>query len=147
MWLWSIQDTQKESNCIVTCYQVFLLRDSNVSKTGRNFVSSSERKSCKCQWKCQLNRGSPVPQKKKNWKAMTQHQPLLRELAHQIWARLLFGLLNRLHMLCHCFTELWSFFPFSMQTLDWRCRYTFVIMHINAITFFLCILNGHNSIY
>ena len=45
--------------------KVFLLRDTNVSKMGRNLVSSAERKSCKCQWKCQLNRVSPVPQKKK----------------------------------------------------------------------------------
>ena len=89
-------------------------------------------------WTCRV---SPVPQKK-NWKAMTQHQSLLRELAHQIWVRVFFGLLNRLHMLCHCFSELWSFFPFSSETLDWHCRYTFVITHINAITFFLCIFNG-----
>ena len=46
--------------------KVFLLCDTNVSKIGRNLVSSAERKSCKCQWKCQLNRVSPVPQKKKN---------------------------------------------------------------------------------
>ena len=46
--------------------KVFLLRDTNVSKMGRNLVSSAERKSCKGQWKCQLNRVSPVPQKKKN---------------------------------------------------------------------------------
>ena len=78
--------------------KVFLLCDTNASKMGRNFVSSAERKSCKCQLKCQLNRVSPVPQKKKNWKAMTQHQSLLRELAHQIWVRVFFGLLNRLHM-------------------------------------------------
>ena len=44
-------------------------------------------------------------------------------------------------MVCHCFSELWSFFPFSSETFDWRCRYTLVIIHINAITFFLCILN------
>ena len=42
--------------------KVFLLCDTNASKMGRNFVSSAERKSCKCQ----LNRVSPVPQKKKN---------------------------------------------------------------------------------
>ena len=41
--------------------KVFLLRDTNVSKMGRNLVSSAERKACKCQWKCQLNRVSPVP--------------------------------------------------------------------------------------
>ena len=122
--------------------KVFLLCDTNVSKMGRNCVPSAERKSCKCQLKCQLNRVSPVHQKKKNWKAMTQHQSLLRELAHQIWVRVFFGLLNRLHMLCHCFSELWSFFPFSSETLDWHCRCTFVITHINAITFFLCIFNG-----
>ena len=63
--------------------KVFLLCDTNASKMGRNFVSSAERKSCnadtkssivkecritkkKCQLKCQLNRVSPVPQKKKN---------------------------------------------------------------------------------
>ena len=46
--------------------KVFLLCDTNVSKMGRNVVSSGERKSCKCQLKCQLNRVSPVPQKKKN---------------------------------------------------------------------------------
>ena len=45
-------------------------------------------------------------------------------------------------MLCHYFLELESFFPFSCETLDCRCRYTFVITHINAITFFLRILNG-----
>ena len=100
--------------------KVFLPFDTNASKMGRNFVSSAERKSCKCLLKCQLNRVSPVQQKKKNWKAMTQHQSLLRELAHQIWVRVFFGLLNRLHMLCHCFSELWSFFPFSSETLDWH---------------------------
>ena len=42
-----------------------LLCDTNASKMGINFVSSAERKSCKCQLKCQLNRVSPVPQKKK----------------------------------------------------------------------------------
>ena len=46
--------------------KVFLLCDTNASKMGRNFVPSAERKSCKCQLKCQLNRVSPVPQKKKN---------------------------------------------------------------------------------
>ena len=46
--------------------KVFLLCDTNASKMGRNFVSSAERKSCKCQ----LNRVSPVPQKKKNRKAI-----------------------------------------------------------------------------
>ena len=62
--------------------KVFLLCDTNASKMGKKLVSSAERKSCKCQLKCQLNRVSPVPQK--NCKAMTQHQSLLRELAHQI---------------------------------------------------------------
>ena len=42
--------------------KVFLLCDTNASKMGRNFVSSAERKSCKCQ----LNRVSPAPQKKNN---------------------------------------------------------------------------------
>ena len=46
--------------------KVFLLCDTNALKMGRNFVPSAERKSCKCQLKCQLNRVSPVPQKKKN---------------------------------------------------------------------------------
>ena len=35
--------------------KVVLLCDTNVSKIGRKLVSSAERKSCKCQWKCQLN--------------------------------------------------------------------------------------------
>ena len=61
---------------------------------------------------------------------------------HTRYELVFFGLLNRLHMLCHCFSELWSFFPFSSETLDWHCRYIFVITHINAITFFLCIFNG-----
>ena len=34
--------------------KVFLLCDTNASKMGRNFVPSAERKSCKCQLKCQL---------------------------------------------------------------------------------------------
>ena len=38
------------------------------SKTGRNYVFSAERKSCKCQGKCQLNRASPVPPRKKTEK-------------------------------------------------------------------------------
>ena len=38
------------------------------SITGRNYVSSAERKSCKCQGKCQLNRASPVPTRKKTEK-------------------------------------------------------------------------------
>ena len=40
--------------------KVFLLCDTNASKMGKNFVSSAERKSCKCQLKCQLNRVSPA---------------------------------------------------------------------------------------
>ena len=46
--------------------KVFLLGDTNVSKMGRNLVSSAERKSCKCQWKCQLNRVSPEEEELKS---------------------------------------------------------------------------------
>ena len=118
MLLWSIQDTQKDKQlCRYVLSQKFFycVTPMSHSKTGRNYVSSAERKSCKCQGKCQLNRASPVPPHKKNWKAMTQHESLLRELAHQTWARVFFGRLNRF-MLCHCFSEHWSFFPFSRET-------------------------------
>ena len=48
--------------------KVFLLRHSNVSLENRKkpLTSSAERKSCKCQVKCKLNRASPVPPHKKN---------------------------------------------------------------------------------
>ena len=137
---------KKTSNCVVTCYHKSFSTASLQCLTRKREetmcpLSSAERKSCKCQGKCQLNRSSPVPPHKKNWKAMTQYESLLRELAHQTWARVFFGRLSRF-ILCHCFSEHWSFFPFSSETLEYRCRYTFLIAHINAVTFFLCILNG-----
>ena len=56
---------KKTSNCVVMCYHKCVTPMFH-SKTGRNYVFGAERKSYKCQGKCQLNKASPVPQKKKN---------------------------------------------------------------------------------
>ena len=65
----------------------------------------------------------------------------------KLWATVFFGRLNR-PMLCHCFSELWSFFPFSSETLHWRCRYTIVITHNYTESVSFCVSwMDHKSIY
>ena len=147
MRLWSIQDTQKESICIVTCYH------KSVSTVWHQCLENGKKTLC------------PVPKENHanaSWNASwTEYLQYLRRTEKQ-WhnisrcfgnwhtryeLRVFFGLLNRLHMLCHCFSERWSFFTFSSETFDWHCRYTFVITRINAIISFCVSLMDKNSIH
>ena len=59
---------KKTSNCVITCYHKSFSTASLqcLTRKGEETMSNAERKSCKCQVKCKLNKASPVPPHKKN---------------------------------------------------------------------------------
>ena len=136
--LWSIQDTQKESNCDDMCYQ--------------KSVSTAL-------FQCLTRKRE---ERSMFWKAVTQYKSI-QSSEEDSSPCLVCQFTKQRLIFCHCFSVLlmrwywrcsvqlalplalawfsfgtgqWthSFFPFSSETLEWRNRKTFVITRNDTIT-------------
>ena len=151
MRLWSIQDTQKESNCIVTCYH------QSFSTVRHQCLENGKKHCVQCRKKIMQ---MPVEMPVEESISSTSEEEELKSNDTTSVVALGTGTLDELEsssdcwidfiiMLCHCFSELWSFFPFSSETLYWHCRYTFVTHKwLSTLLLSLCVsLMDQNSIY
>ena len=121
--------------------KVFLLCDKNASKMGKKTLCPVPKENhANASWNASWTEYLQYLRRtEKQWHNMSRcfgnwHTRYELESSSDCW-------IDFICCVC-CFSERWSFFTFSSETLDWHCRYTFVITRINAITLFLCIFNG-----